>query len=265
MTEVTKAWLIVGLVALVFLAGGLALWLVRGGPDPATTAEDLYQRTINANDSQELLAAVKQSPDLECDEFLRYNELMSQYSGDLPDPASELTFAELLSIGFRTEMKERECLSQPGQFGDSLFGGVTTLQQRNTQRRADIVQITSAVNDYISTRNQLPGSYSDIAPQLDSRPPGLEHYQPDDINPAQSLNQSTPAQDGDFPTHTPLADTPLSWMIHHDGDGSEVDIVVVMLEASCSDESDQPDPAGIRQLVVLYRLEGQTEVVCQDV
>lgn len=274
MTEATKAWLIVGIAALVLAAAGLAFWLVRGGSG-ALTAESLYQQTIAATNTQEYLAAVKQSPDLECDEFLRYNELMDQWSADNYEALSlleegllsELTFAELLNIGLRVETKERECRDQTDQSGDDSIG-LTLSQRENNQRQTDVFQIASAINTYMGNNSgQPPESRSDIAPYLGDGLVGLGHYQITDINPARSLNQSTPAEDGDFPSHTQLADTPSPGMIHYDdgGDLAVSDIVVVMRAAQCSDESDQPESANARLVVILHRLADQPGVVCLDV
>ena len=137
--------------------------------------------------------------------------------------------------------------------------------QRNNARAADVNQVAAGVNQYIATRNQLPVQWTDIQQIID--PSKFGHYDKDvtnandSINPALSVSGTVPAA-GQFPTYTALG-TAAANMIHFD-EPSAADKIVVMRETGCTNTIDH-EQGGIREMIILYKLEGQDNLVCLEI
>ena len=143
--------------------------------------------------------------------------------------------------------------------------------ERNNARKADINIIANAANHYLATTNQHPERWTDIAPTVDK---ALGHYSASasynqSINLAGSWG-SQPTTDGDFPTASDdLAITPDRPAIASTGrlfgDSLEaVDLLLIIRQAACSDEG-LIDSSAIRSMAIIYRLEGQDDIICLEV
>ena len=138
--------------------------------------------------------------------------------------------------------------------------------QRNNARAADVNQVAAGINQFIATRNALPEEWIDIQQIID--PTKFGHYDKTltnantSINPANSVTATAPAA-GQFPTYTALLATAVSGMIHFD-EPSAADKIVVMRETGCTNTSDH-EQGGIREMAILYRLEGQDNLVCLEI
>ena len=114
---------------------------------------------------------------------------------------------------------------------------------RNSSREADIGLIRSAINQYIANRNALPTTVDDLDYLLDF----LNYYSPSDIN----------AASGDFIDLTvPEVDIPV-----RDPGRNQI---LVFTHASCNSSNSMVEPAGIREMALLYTTETGDEV-CIDI
>ena len=114
--------------------------------------------------------------------------------------------------------------------------------ERDVSREADISLVRSAINQYIATRNALPTTVDDLDYLLDS----LNYYSPSDIN----------AASGDFIDLTvPEVDIP----VLEPGQNQ----ILVFAHASCNSSNSMVEPAGIREMALLYTTETGDEV-CID-
>ena len=137
---------------------------------------------------------------------------------------------------------------------------------RNNARAADVNQVASGVNQYIATRNALPVQWTDIQQIID--PSKFGHYDKDatnantSINPANVVGTSSNSA-GQFPKYTALAAVATTGMIHFD-EPAAVDKMVVMRETGCTNTT-TPEQGSLRQMAILYRLEGQDDIICLEV
>ena len=53
-------------------------------------------------------------------------------------------------------------------------------------------------------------------------------------------------------------------MIHHAADTAAADKIVVMRQTGCNG-SNAIEQGGIREMAILYRLEGQNDIICLEV
>lgn len=266
MGTTVKAGLIAGGIVLAVAAGLMAFIFIRDSSKPQT-AQEAYDQTLAATDARELLDSLDQALALDCDEWRLYSELMDQVDETNPEftsrfedgLVSELSFAELASLGLKMMTKETTC-------GGQTLDGSAARSAENNLRIADVGEIAAAANQYMSNQNALPESWAEIAPFLDHGG-SLQVYYETDINPANSLNESVPAEPGSFPVYSPLAEEPSLGMIHHDDPvtAGNSDIVVVLREAACNDDNSWPVSAGVREMAILYRLDGQTGISCREV
>ena len=137
--------------------------------------------------------------------------------------------------------------------------------QRNNARAADVNQVASGINQYIATRNALPDEWEDIQQIVD--PSKFGHYDKTttnsntSINPADVIGTSSNSA-GQFPTYTALA-AAATGQINAD-EPAAADKIVVMRETGCANRSDHQQ-GSIREMAILYRLEGQDDIICLEV
>lgn len=140
--------------------------------------------------------------------------------------------------------------------------------QRNNARSADVNRIAAGVNEYIASRNALPGDWEDIAGIVD--PSNFGHYDPDatnagndSINNTNSWTATLPAaaNKGEFTWAAVMGGT--TWVAHATANLSADELVVVQ-RAGCSSTT-TPVAGGIREMAIIYKLEGQTDSVCLEI
>ena len=88
------------------------------------------------------------------------------------------------------------------------------------------------------------------------------------INPAGSWDSGSPAQGGNFPQlnniTTPTLPT-ASGTIGDPNNGSAADMIVVLRKAKCTANNLRVDQGGIREMAIVYKLEGQDAPICLEV
>ena len=174
--------------------------------------------------------------------------------------------------------------------------------QRNNARSADVNQIAAGVNQYIATRNELPVDWSKISGIVDSDKFG--HYEPSSINKINSyitnfpsanelfvavgtgtgelnpttttniatttINNSTTcvAAGGAFVSATvcnTVGPTPPTTAANQIGNATDgPDLVIVLRKAGCANTS-TINQGGIREMAIVYKLEGQDKISCLEV
>ncbi len=126
---------------------------------------------------------------------------------------------------------------------------------RNNTRLADVNQIASAINQYIATSNALPASWSEIEPLIYD----LSVYQPDRINGAGAWTDGSTA--GEFIDLSAVGDldqTQAAGGVKLASDDADaVDYLMVFRKAACSADSQSLVAGNIRQIAIVYKLEGQ--------
>ena len=130
--------------------------------------------------------------------------------------------------------------------------------QRNNARAADVNAIAAGVNQYIATRNELPDTWAKISAIVD--PTKFGHYEVSSINPvsaAASKKGPTNGTAGNFVAWTTSA-------LALDATALTEDEVVVIRQAGCSGTSAYAD-GGIREMAIVYKLEGQTNINCLEI
>ena len=168
--------------------------------------------------------------------------------------------------------------------------------QRNNARTADVSQLASAINQYIGAYNKIPSNWGEISPLIDS----FGHYDSSasssigcnittrttssdctatgtwgttttkSVNPAKSLNGVDPTSGGVFISVSGGPTTPQDVANGIGAKGSTTgateaaDKVVVLQKTSCT-ASNQIEKGSIREMAILYRLEGQGTVFCIEV
>ena len=173
--------------------------------------------------------------------------------------------------------------------------------QRNNARAADVNQVASGVNQFIATRNRLPATWTEISPIIDDGDK-FGHFEADSINPLRSWNGTHPTANGVFtvvggtgglPASTPVAascsvgtSTTLAACNTAGGtftlasiataaplttagsigssEAAAADKIIVFQQAGCSTTS-QIIQGGIREMAIVYKLEGQDDIICLEV
>ena len=128
--------------------------------------------------------------------------------------------------------------------------------QRNNARVADVNQIAAGVSQYIHTRNAHPESLSDIEPLLSLE---LSYYGSEgNINPA----------DASGPGGNEAGAFPLAPVDPTSGNPNvfSSEVVIVWRQAACTGyQSNQIVAGGIREMAILYQLEGHDVPTCLEV
>ena len=144
--------------------------------------------------------------------------------------------------------------------------------QRNNARAADVNQVAAGVNQFIASRNRLPADWSEISTIIDDGDK-FGHYEASSINPAASwITTGAPTANGDFPVvgggATPTTAIVATATALGPGDTNTTtnaaDSIVVFQQAGCSSTSLLAQ-GGIREMAIVYRLEGQGTQVCIEV
>ena len=153
---------------------------------------------------------------------------------------------------------------------EELFGGIGLgssdlfAPPRNNTRAADVNLIASAINQFIANRNALPASWSEIEPLVGSH---LAFYQPDKINAAGAWGDNSVAGEFvDLSTVGDLNETQAAGGVKLASDDADAsDYLMVFRKAGCSGSGQSLQAAGIREITIVYKLEGQANVICLEV
>ena len=132
--------------------------------------------------------------------------------------------------------------------------------QRNNARSADVNAIAAGVNQFIATRNALPLNWTAISGIVDETKFG--HYEVSSINQANSIDAANTITPQAFPDYQALA-TVANGQVNST-EASAADRIVVMRETGCDGTTDI-EQGGIREMAILYRLEGQTDISCLEI
>ena len=126
---------------------------------------------------------------------------------------------------------------------------------RNATRIADVSQIAGGINQYIANRNALPTSWSEIEPLTY----GLSVYQPDRINAAGAwADNSTAGEFIDLSAVGDLDQTQAAGGVKLASDDADaVDYLMVFRKAACNNANQSLVAGSIRQIAIVYKLEGQ--------
>ena len=144
--------------------------------------------------------------------------------------------------------------------------------QRNNARVADVGSVAAAANQYYGSRNTLPDTTADIDDPLFNQ---LAYYAPDNnaaaiqgifVAAAWHANSNVA---GAFPEA-------IAGATNAAGDvavGAQAvpaaalttDALSLVRQAACNDEFSEIEVGGIREMVIVYRLEGQDGVVCREI
>ena len=173
--------------------------------------------------------------------------------------------------------------------------------QRNNARTADINQVAAAANQYIAARNKLPTKWDDIDENVGDSTFG--HYQWAAISiPVAGWDTGKPAANGDFlvsassgtnaitidptagtcsdityttestcsgagETWTPNTGQPSTTLITSIGANTTgaADQFHLVREAGCNQDGSAVVDGGIRELTIVYRLEGQDQISCLEI
>ena len=152
--------------------------------------------------------------------------------------------------------------------------------QRNNARAADVNQVAAAVNQYIASRNKLPIKVTDIASILENGDK-FGHYAKitctgtpavctsPSINPPKSWDLNVPVVSGDFHDTSGHGMAVASSQTGTVGDTASAaaaaaasDKIVILIKAACSGNEGKVDAGGIREMAIVYRLEGQDDTIC---
>ena len=145
--------------------------------------------------------------------------------------------------------------------------------QRNNARAVDIASIANAVDEYLSTTNQQPKHWGDIAPLID-RP--LRHYKAradwnQSVNLAGSWN-SLPTRNGEIPVagNGGLGIDPARPEIATSGrlfddDWRANDLLMIISWAGCSGPVQVNSADTAQSMVIVYRLEGLDQPICREI
>ena len=129
--------------------------------------------------------------------------------------------------------------------------------QRNNARAADVNQVAAGVNQYIATRNELPDTWGKISAIVD--PDKFGHYEVSSINPVSTVASKKGPING-------TAGNFIVWATATANDATALtaDEIVVIRQAGCSSSTAYAD-GGIREMAIVYELEGQTDIVCLEI
>ena len=129
------------------------------------------------------------------------------------------------------------------------------IANRDTARNSDIIQITSAINGYITNNNTLPARWSDISSSISN----LSHYLTSNINGTRSETETGPTIAGDFSWEGLFGVSTDAQQVTVD-----VDSVIIIVEARC-EAGGQVAPGGPRQMAIVYKLEEYDSVTCKNI
>ena len=137
--------------------------------------------------------------------------------------------------------------------------------QRNNARSADVNQVAAAVNQYIATRNALPGTWGNIQTIIENGDK-FGHYEPGNINTTKIWDNTEPATTGDFAWDTAYTTAPTGGITGSNNDMADsADYIVVLAKAQCATGNKLPAAGGIREMAIVYKLEGQSDTICLEV
>ncbi len=159
--------------------------------------------------------------------------------------------------------------------------------QRNNARAADVNQVAAGINQYIATRNELPDQWTDIQQIID--PSKFGHYDKatnntnTSINPADGFKTNAPSSSdktefvqvytGTAPSGARINSNSLpdpnnatTGSIYQASNIKAADTLIVLKQAGCkSTGNGVVEQGGIREMAIVYRLEGQTAPICLEV
>ena len=172
--------------------------------------------------------------------------------------------------------------------------------QRNNARASDVNQVAAGVNQYIAIRNELPATWSTMSRIVDDGEK-FGHFESDSINPQFGWIATHPANNGDFtalgtatgelaptavlttqPTTQPVCvRTGGTWaasactgatgtnpLTTGSGIGGSTpaaaDQIIVFRKAACVGTT-QITQGGIREMAIVYKLEGQDNPICLEI
>ena len=151
--------------------------------------------------------------------------------------------------------------------------------QRNNARTADVGTIVAAINNYYGSRNDLPDLASDIDESLVGE---LAYYTDTDATAVAAIfainayKAAKPSINGTFLTWDGIGTAANALGVAADntptaGTGTQItedggeDIMVIIKQASCSTDFSEVEDGGIREMAIVYRLEGQAEILCREI
>ena len=127
--------------------------------------------------------------------------------------------------------------------------------QRNNARTSDISQLAGAINQYIGSQNKLPTNISDFKAAADDFTK-LGHYDEAQINSAASWITGFPSATGVTTWNTAYDTAPAAGVNMYPNDGQS-DYVTIINQGGCNTAADPIKAGGIRQMAIVYSLEGQ--------
>ena len=129
--------------------------------------------------------------------------------------------------------------------------------QRNNARTSDISQLVGAINQYIGSQNKPPTNISDFTK--------LGHYDEAQINSGASWITGFPSGAGVTTWDAAYDTAPASSVNMYPGDGQS-DYVTIINQGGCNTAADPIEAGGIRQMAIVYSLEGQgNDFFCLEV
>lgn len=142
--------------------------------------------------------------------------------------------------------------------------------QRNNARASDVNQVAAAVGQYIATRNALPGCWQDIATIADNGDK-LGHYaKPTAVtacgtaDTGVSINPVSTSANPKGPANATLGDFPIPAAAPIGSADLTEDEFVIMRQAECTNTTTYAK-GGIREMAIIYKLEGQSDAVCLEI
>ena len=139
--------------------------------------------------------------------------------------------------------------------------------QRNNARSADVNALAAGVNQYIATRNSLPASVGQIVSTTGIVDPAkFGHYVAANINTNLIWNNAIPVTGQVFVWHADYVTAPAGGITGANNDMADSeDYVIVLATAACDGNSTLPVQGGIREMAIVYKLEGQATTICLEV
>ena len=131
--------------------------------------------------------------------------------------------------------------------------------QRNNARAADVNAVAAGANQYIATRNALPTLLNQVvAANGIVDPDKFGHYELSSINPTSATDSKGPIANTGTQISpslaTPRGTTDLT-----------ADEVVLISKAGCNAAGNEYVSGGIREMAIVYLLEGQTTRSCLEI
>ena len=141
--------------------------------------------------------------------------------------------------------------------------------QRNNARVADVSHLAGVVNQFIANRNALPAIAGDIKLMADNFE-RLGHYEEANINAIASWVAVTPVATGNFGWLVGYDTGPVdvAGILMHPARGN-ADFLAIVQKAKCNAATtlaaDPITAGGIREMAIVYTLEGDTAFKCLQV